>query len=308
MEGIFAKLQTSKGIILLELTYKQTPGTVGNFVALAEGNKKNDYKKDGEPYYNGLSFHRVISDFMIQGGCPLGTGSGGPGYKFDDEFHPDLMHDKAGTLSMANAGPATNGSQFFITHCPTDWLNGKHTVFGYVVEGQDIVNKVTEGDIINSLTIERYGNEAKKWDALKAFENFNSSGEERKKAIEEAAKNALASHTEGMQKTASGLYYKIIKEGSGAKPEKGSKVSVHYKGTLLDGTEFDSSYQRKQPIEFTVGIGQVIAGWDEGILLLNKGAAARLLVPSHLGYGTRGAGGVIPPDTTLIFDVELVDF
>ena len=308
MEGIYAKFQTSKGTILLELTYKQTPGTVGNFVALAEGNKKNDYKKKGEPYYDGLSFHRVISNFMIQGGCPQGTGSGGPGYKFEDEFHPDLSHDKAGTLSMANAGPATNGSQFFITHCPTDWLNGKHTVFGHVVEGQDIVNKVAQGDIINSLTIERYGNEANKWDALKAFEKFNLSDEERKKVTEEALKNVLATLTIGMQKTASGLFYKINKEGSGTKPEKGTKVSVHYKGALLDGTVFDSSYQKKEPIEFKVGIGQVIAGWDEAILLLNKGAAARLVVPSHLGYGAQGAGGVIPPDTTLIFDIELLDF
>ena len=176
MKGIYAKFMTSKGTILIELTYKQTPGTVGNFVALTEGNQENNYKKDGEPYYNGLSFHRVIPDFMIQGGCPQGTGSGGPGYKFDDEFHPDLIHDKPGTLSMANAGPATNGSQFFITHGPTDWLNGKHTVFGYVVEGQDTVNKIVQGDIIDSLIIERHGKEAEEWDALEAFQNFNTSG------------------------------------------------------------------------------------------------------------------------------------
>ena len=308
MEGIYAKFQTTKGAIVLELTYKQTPGTVGNFIALAEGNQKNDHKKEGEPYYNGLSFHRVIPDFMIQGGCPQGTGAGGPGYKFDDEFHPDLKHNKAGTLSMANAGPATNGSQFFITHGPTDWLDGKHTVFGYVVEGQDIVNQVAQGDIIDSLTIERHGKEAQDWDALKAFKSFNSSGEERIKAAQEEAKKALAAHTEGMQETSSGLFYQITKEGSGATPESGSKVTVHYKGTLVDGTLFDSSYQRKEPIEFNVGIGQVIAGWDEGILLLNKGAAARFVIPSHLGYGTQGAGGVIPPDATLIFDVELVNF
>ena len=308
MKGIYAKFMTSKGTILIELTYKQTPGTVGNFVALTEGNQENNFKKDGEPYYNGLSFHRVIPDFMIQGGCPQGTGSGGPGYKFDDEFHPDLIHDKPGTLSMANAGPATNGSQFFITHGPTDWLNGKHTVFGYVVEGQDTVNKVVQGDIIDSLIIERHGKEAEEWDALDAFQKFNTSGEEKKKAKEEAAEKAIVSHTAGMQKTASGLFYKITKEGSGAIPKKGSKVSVHYRGTLLDGTVFDSSYQRKEPIEFTVGIGQVIKGWDEGILLLNKGAGARLVIPSHLGYGAQGAGGVIPPDATLIFDVELINF
>ena len=146
------------------------------------------------------------------------------------------------------------------------------------------------------------------WDALKAFETFNYSGEERKKAAEAAAKKALGSLTEGMEKTTSGLYYKITKEGNGATPEKGAKVSVHYKGTLVDGTVFDSSYQRDQPIEFAVGIGQVIPGWDEGIMLLSKGAGARLVIPSNLAYGSQGAGGVIPPDATLIFDVELVDF
>jgi FKBP-type peptidyl-prolyl cis-trans isomerase len=245
---------------------------------------------------------------MIQGGCPQGTGVGGPGYQFDDEFHPDLKHNKAGTLSMANAGPATNGSQFFITHGPTDWLDGKHTVFGYVVEGQEVVNQVAQGDIIESLTIERHGKEAEQWDANAAFSSFNSSGEERKKAAAEEAKKALAGLTEGMKETPSGLFYNITKEGSGATPEKGAQVAVHYKGTLVDGTVFDSSYQRDEPIKFKVGVGQVIPGWDEGILLLTKGAGARLVIPSHLAYGAQGAGGVIPPDATLIFDVELVDF
>ena len=308
MEGIYAKIETSKGAITLQLTYKETPGTVGNFVSLAEGNQKNEHKNEGEPYYDGLIFHRVIPDFMIQGGCPKGNGVGGPGYQFDDEFHPDLKHNKAGTLSMANAGPATNGSQFFITHGPTDWLDGKHTVFGYVVEGQEVVNQVAQGDIIESLTIERYGKEAEQWDANAAFNIFNSSGEERKKVAAEATKKALSRLTEGMKETPSGLYYKITKEGTGATPEKGAQVAVHYKGTLVDGTVFDSSYQRDEPIQFTVGIGQVIPGWDEGILLLTKGAGARLVIPSHLAYGTQGAGGVIPPDATLIFDIELVDF
>jgi peptidyl-prolyl cis-trans isomerase A (cyclophilin A) len=308
MEGIYAKFETSKGNIVLQLTYDKTPGTVGNFVSLAEGKQKNDHKGEGEPYYDGLKFHRVIADFMIQGGCPQGTGTGSPGYQFDDEFHPELKHNKAGTLSMANAGPGTNGSQFFITHGATDWLDGKHTVFGYVVEGQDVVNDIAQGDTVNALVIERHGAEAQAWDALKAFEEFNSSGETRKKAAKEAAEKAILSLTEGMQKTESGLYYTITKEGTGEHPPKGAKVSVHYRGTLVDGTVFDSSYQRNQPIEFSVGVGQVIPGWDEGILLLKKGAGARFVIPSHLGYGAQGAGGVIPPDATLIFEVELVSF
>ena len=308
MEGIYAKFETSKGIVLLELTYDKTPGTVGNFISLAEGTLKNDHKDVGEPYYNGMKFHRVIADFMVQGGCPQGSGVGGPGYQFDDEFHPDLKHNKPGTLSMANSGPATNGSQFFITHGKTDWLDGKHTVFGYVVEGQDIVNNIVQGDTIDSVTIERHGAAAKEWDALKAFEEFNSSGETQKQSTIDVADKAISTLVKGMKKTVSGLYYTITKEGEGEHPPKGANVSVHYKGTLVDGTVFDSSYQRDQPIEFSVGVGQVIPGWDEGILLLNKGAAARFVIPSHLGYGAQGAGGVIPADATLIFEVELIKF
>ncbi|MGB0316249.1 MAG: peptidylprolyl isomerase [Flavobacteriaceae bacterium] len=308
MNGIYARLNTSKGTILIELTYQQTPGTVANFVGLAEGTQKNEHKKEGTPYYDGLIFHRVIADFMIQGGCPQGSGVGGPGYQFDDEFHPELKHDRAGTLSMANAGPATNGSQFFITHGPTAWLDGKHTVFGYVVEGQEVVDLVAQGDSIESLTIERHGKEAEAWNATEAFHAFISSGEERKKATEKAAQEALSKLTTGMEKTASGLFYKITKAGEGAQPEKGAEVTVHYKGTLVDGTVFDSSYQRKEPIKFSVGVGQVIPGWDEGILLLNKGAAARFVIPSQLAYGAQGAGGVIPPHATLVFEVELVDY
>ena len=308
MEGIYAKFNISKGLILLKLNYKETPGTVGNFVSLVEGTQKNSYKNSGEPYYDGLKFHRVIPNFMIQGGCPQGTGSGGPGYQFDDEFHPDLKHNRKGILSMANAGPGTNGSQFFITHGPTDWLDGKHTVFGYVVEGQDIVNSIEQGDLIESLAIEYHGEAAEKWNAQVAFNEFNASAEARLKAEKNAAHETLVSITSGMKKTESGLFYNITKEGTGLSPSKGSKVSVHYKGSLIDGTVFDSSYQRNEPIEFSVGIGQVIKGWDEGIMLLKKGASARFVIPSDLGYGAQGAGANIPPNSTLIFDVELINF
>jgi FKBP-type peptidyl-prolyl cis-trans isomerase len=306
-DGIYAKFNTSKGVILIKLTHDKTPGTVGNFVGLAEGNLENDIKPQGKPYYDGLKFHRVIPDFMIQGGCPLGTGTGDAGYKFDDEFHPELKHDRPGVLSMANAGPGTNGSQFFITHVPTDWLDNKHTVFGHVVEGQDIVNEIAQGDIIESLEIIRVGEEAEKWNAVEAFRTFEGSREKRIAEQKKMAEEALEKLAAGFDKTASGLRYKMIQKGNGKQAEKGKTVSVHYSGSLENGMVFDSSYKRKQPIEFALGRGQVIEGWDEGIALLQVGDKARFVIPSYLGYGSRGAGGVIPPDATLIFDVELMD-
>ncbi|AIY15121.1 MULTISPECIES: peptidylprolyl isomerase [Cellulophaga] len=305
-DGIYAKFNTSKGEILVKLTHDKTPGTVGNFVALAEGNLENKVKPQGTPYYDGIKFHRVIPDFMIQGGCPQGTGTGDAGYKFDDEFHVDLKHDGPGVLSMANAGPGTNGSQFFITHIATPWLDNKHTVFGNVVEGQDIVDAIQQGDKIESLEIVRVGAEAEAFNAVEAFRTFEGSRE--KRIAEERAKKAaeLDEISAGFEETASGLRYKIIQKGNGKKAEAGMQVSVHYEGSLISGTVFDSSYKRKEPIDFQVGVGQVIKGWDEGICLLQVGDKARFVIPSDLGYGSAGAGGVIPPNATLIFDVELM--
>ena len=306
-DGLYAKFNTTKGEILVALEYQKTPGTVGNFVALAEGNLENEAKSQGTPYYDGLQFHRVIPDFMVQGGCPQGTGTGNPGYKFADEFHPDLKHDTPGVLSMANAGPGTNGSQFFITHIATPWLDGNHTVFGKVVTGQDIVDAIAQGDEITTLEIVKVGAEAEAFKAVEAFRTFEGSREKiiaEAKAAQDAALDKIAA---GFSKTESGLRYQILQEGNGAKAEKGKTVSVHYKGQLADGTVFDSSYKRKEPIDFPLGVGQVIAGWDEGVQLLKIGDKARFVIPSHLGYGSAGAGGVIPPDATLIFDVELMD-
>ena len=306
-EGLYAKFNTSKGEILVALEYKKTPGTVGNFVALAEGNLENNAKPQGKPYYNGLKFHRVIADFMIQGGCPLGKGTGNPGYQFDDEFHPDLKHDVPGVLSMANSGPGTNGSQFFITHIATPWLDGKHTVFGKVKEGQSIVDTIAQDDVLEGIEIISVGDEASNFAAVEAFRTFEGSREKRiaeQKASMEAAMEKLAA---GFDKTESGLRYKVIQNGNGSKAEKGKTVSVHYNGQLVDGTVFDSSYKRNQPFDFPLGLGQVIPGWDEGIQLLKVGDKARFVIPSDLAYGSAGAGGVIPPDATLIFDVELMD-
>ncbi|GAK98225.1 probable peptidyl-prolyl cis-trans isomerase [Nonlabens tegetincola] len=306
-EGLYAKFDTTKGEILVQLHYDKTPGTVGNFVALAEGNLENQAKPQGTPYYDGLKFHRVIPDFMIQGGDPQGTGAGGPGYKFDDEFHPELRHDGPGVLSMANAGPGTNGSQFFITHVETAWLDDKHTVFGKVMEGQDVVDAIEQGDEIKKVSILRQGENAEAFNAVESFRQFEGAARAREEQAKKQAEQELEEIAAGFNKTESGLRYQIINHGEGKQAEKGKTVSVHYKGMLANGKVFDSSYSRNQPIDFPLGMGQVIPGWDEGISLLKVGDKARLVIPSHLGYGASGAGGVIPPNAVLVFDVELMD-
>lgn len=313
MEGIFAKIDTPKGVILIELEYDKTPLTVANFIGLAEGQLENSSKPQGEPYYDGLNFHRVISvangdgqDFMIQGGCPQGSGTGDPGYKFRDEFHKDLKHSVPGILSMANSGPATNGSQFFITHVPTPWLDGKHTVFGKVVEGMDVVMKILQGDKINSITILREGDAAEAFEAKTIFETEIKAIADREKQEIERAEKEMDNLSQGYEKSPSGLRYKILQVGDGEQAKAGQTVKVHYQGKLGDGTLFDSSYKRDRPIEFPLGAGHVISGWDEGISLLKVGDKAQFVIPPHLGYGAVGAGGVIPPNSVLVFDVELL--
>ena len=292
----------NKGEIVLKLEFEKTPLTTANFIALAEGNMKNKKKELGTPYYDGIKFHRVIADFMIQGGCPEGNCMVDPGYKFSDEFHPDLKHDKGGILSMANSGPNTNGSQFFITHKETPWLDGKHSVFGNVVEGMDVVNLIEQNDLMESVTISRKGSKAKSFDAVKVFSDeqtrLSNEAEKKIKIMEEANKKLMKDATI----TESGLGYKMIKEGTGVQASSGKTVSVHYTGKLTDGTKFDSSYDRNQPIEFVLGKGRVIKGWDEGISYLKVGGKATFIIPANLAYGERGAGGVIPPNATLIFE------
>lgn len=315
-DGLYAKFVTSKGDIICRLEYEKTPMTVVNFVGLAEGSKTFTGPKQMATgrYYDGLTFHRVIKDFMIQGGCPLGNGTGGPGYTFPDEFDPTLKHDRPGILSMANAGPGTNGSQFFITHVPTPWLDGKHTVFGQVVSGQDVVNAIEKGDKLNKVEILRIGAKAEEFKTDQAafdrlLQQFREAGEKAAKAKEEKSLTLISKNWPTAITTPSGLKYVLVQEGTGtSKPPKGAVVTAHYTGTLLDGNKFDSSRDREQPFQFPVGVGRVIKGWDEAFLDMKKGEKRILIIPPDLAYGKRGAPGAIPPDATLVFDVELLDF
>ena len=311
--GVYAKMETSKGEMIIQFFDKEAPVTVANFIGLAQGTIENTAKPKGTPYYDGIIFHRVIKDFMIQGGDPTGTGMGDPGYKFDDEKN-DLKHEGKGFLSMANSGPNTNGSQFFITEVSTPWLDGRHTIFGKVIQGLETIDAIAnvekgaqdkpkEDVVINKVTIFTKGEEYQNYNAEKIFNEGKNKIKENNQTLETKKFEQIK---EGMQQTPSGLYYKITKQGEGKRAEKGNVVAVHYSGKLVSGQEFDNSFRRGQPIEFPVGIGQVIRGWDEGILLLKEGDAATFLIPPDLGYGARGAGGVIPPNAWLIFDVELV--
>jgi cyclophilin family peptidyl-prolyl cis-trans isomerase len=354
-EGIFATISTNKGDIKVQLEYQKAPITVANFVALAEGKNTfiTDEKLKRKPFYNGLKFHRVINNFMIQTGDPAGTGAGGTGFAFKDEF-TDLKFDKAGILAMANSGPATNSSQFFITHKDTPWLNGKHTIFGHVIEGMDIVNSIVQGDTIKKVTISRKGRAAKHFNAPKVFANyFSNKAEDAKKqalikienqkkqaALETESKLAydekyatiiaskkdyFATEKATATTTASGLVYKIVQKGSGLKPVDGSTFYFHYAGYFEDGNLFDSSYEDVniaygkydanratqngyQAFPFEAGKKDgMIPGFIEGLSLMSYGDKALMFIPSNLAYGEKGAGGVIPPNTTLIFELEMFE-
>jgi cyclophilin family peptidyl-prolyl cis-trans isomerase len=313
-DGLYARIVTSKGNIVLALEFEKTPLTVANFVGLAEGTKEfNDSKgRTSGRYYDGLTFHRVIADFMIQGGCPLGTGTGGPGCNFPDEFDPSLKHDRPGVLSMANAGPDTNGSQFFITHVPTPWLDGKHSIFGRVVTGQEVVDAIEQGDSIVRIDIIRVGDKAESFATdQKAFDALLAGMEEQKANTEkerlEKEQTIIKIKWPNATRTDSGLMYTVLKEGSGDKPAPGTMVTAHYTGMFIDGRKFDSSIDRDEPIRIPAGTGKVIKGWDEALLDMKKGEKRILIIPPDLGYGNRQRGP-IPPNSTLVFEVELVDF
>lgn len=317
-DGIYADIDTDKGKIIVELFYESTPITVANFVSLTEGtNKEVTDSLSGKRFYDGLPFHRVVPDFMIQGGDILRNGKGTPGYTFEDEFPKDSLgtllyqHDSKGTLSMANSGPNSNGSQFFITHKETPWLDGKHTVFGKVIKGLDIIDSIQQGDEIVSIVIVRKGKNAKEFVPQKAIEDAR----ERKIQAEILAKEkfkkdsllfSLSMEEEKAEVLASGLKILVLDKGHGKRVKEGDNVKVHYKGYFVDGSVFDTSYKRKRPFQFTLGVDRVIEGWTEGIALLNAGDKARFFIPYELAYGAAGYGP-IPAKAKLIFEVEIVE-
>lgn len=334
VDGMYANMETNKGAILLKLEFEKTPITVANFVSLAEGtNKQVVDSLKGKPFYNGLTFHRVIKDFMIQGGDPLGTGKGNPGYKFKDEFPKDeqgnllLKHDKPGTLSMANSGPATNGSQFFITHKETPWLDGKYTVFGNVIKGQSVVDSIAKNDVIEKVEIIKIGKAAKKFKAAKMFSIYMKAQELKEQKIKLVADKTLKKFNENSAKATelpSGLKIYITKTKNGRFPVKGTKVKVNYAGYFSDGRLFDTSMKdvaiannvydeirdnKNGYVPFETQYSseaQLIPGFREGLQQMRVGDKAMLFIPSHLAYGSEGAGDVIPPNTDLVFEIELV--
>lgn len=322
-DGIYARFTTSKGTIICQLEYQKTPMTVGNFVGLAEGNFKVGDKSFSTPFFDGLVFHRVIADFMIQGGDPLGNGSGDPGYKFYDEIDPTLKHTGPGILSMANSGPNTNGSQFFITHKETSWLDGKHTVFGHVTSGPDVVNAIAQNDTMQKVEIIRVGREAQKWNAQAAFDGVFIT-RKAQEAAEEAATAQIAAMSEEQYKTfmydevktiypkakqsATGLVYVILEDGkSNNVVAEGKKVSLHYTGTFRrGGKKFDSSKDRNAPMDFEYKVQRMIPGFEEGITYIKEGGKILLFIPYYSAYGKQGRPGAIPAYADLVFEIELL--
>lgn len=347
-DGLYAEIETSKGSVLVELDYQKVPVTVANFVTLAEG--KNEFvtkEFKGKPFYDGLKFHRVISklngdseDFMVQTGDPLGDGSGDAGYKCKDEF-TDLRHDKSGILSMANSGPNTNSSQFFITLVPTPWLDGKHSVFGCVVgDGMAIVNNIIKDDVIKTVTIIRKGEAVKKFDAVKVFNDYYKSETENQKkqaAIEAQMKKEYDAKykivkdqkviffnelKKAATRTSSGFKFTITQKSNGNKPKDGETISIEYAGFLEDGTLFDTSspevakqfgkFDEQRAMQngysalpYVMGSNRMIPGFVEGLSKLKLGEKAVFFIPFNLGYGEQGAGNVIPPNANLIFEVAI---
>ena len=308
-DGLFARITTNRGDIVLRLEYQKTPLTVCNFVALAEGKMT---AARGKPFYNGLTFHRVINNFMIQGGCPLGNGTGGPGYRFPDEIDSSLRHSGPGVLSMANAGPGTNGSQFFITHLATPWLDGKHTVFGQVVQGQNVVNAIQQGDRIERISIIRNGPGANAFKADQAafdalLQNAASADAAKLKAQRDADIAQVEKKYPNAVLQASGLRWIVQKTGTGPKPTSGSTVTANLKGMLLSGQYFANTDLSGGAQDLPVGVGRIaVSGLEAALMDMTAGEKRTVIIPPELAYGERGVDNAIPPNSFVVFEIELL--
>ena len=308
-DGLYARLDTAKGEILIQLEYKRAPLTVGNFVGLAEG--RMDASK-GKKYFDGQSFHRVVAGFVIQSGDPKGDGTGGPGYEFPNEISNDLKYDAEGVVGMANAGPNTNGSQFFITMRAVPELDGGYTVFGKVVQGMDIAKKIVQGDKLLKVRILRNGSDARAFKADQAA--YDSRLAPLTASMKKAADDKRATDIAAIRQRwpdlvpdSDGIYQKTIKAGSGPTPAAGQTVSVAYKGMLVNGQVFDQSDFHGGPVDFQVGVGKIIPGWDKVVMEMKKGEKRMIVIPPELAYGSRGTpGGPIAPDSFLASEVELI--
>ena len=310
-DGLYAELETTRGTIMIELAYEKAPLTVTNFVGLAEGTIDSS-APEGEPFYDGLSFHRVVEDFVVQTGDPNGDGSGGPGYRFPNEIDQSLTHGSAGVVSMANSGPDTNGSQFFITKNAAPWLDGQYSVFGEVVEGQDVVDSIEEGDTLETVKIIRKGEAATDFETDQAaFDDRLAELEEKRREDQRRTVAQQLSYVDrnwpDAEDAGEGMRYIIEEEGSGPSPEAGDTVAVHYTGYLLNGMPFESTREQEEPVEFTLGEESIIEGWERTLLDMRVGEERRAIIPPNLAYGSRGARDIIPPNSFIVLDVELVD-
>lgn len=308
-DGIYAELQTGKGNIVIDLKYEQVPLTVTNFIGLAEGSIEHS-EGDG-PFYDGLTFHRVEEDFVIQGGDPAGDGTGGPGYRIPTEINQSLRHDGAGVVAMANSGPNRNGSQFYITLQATPWLDGNYSIFGEVAQGQDVVAEIEKGDVIETVRIIRRGEEAQNFPVNQ--ERFDELLAARRSEIEEQQAAAIQSQQAYIERNwpdaremESGIRYVIEAEGSGEKPGDGDTVQVRYTGSLLNGMPFESTANQNEPAEFRLGEVRTIPGWEATIRDMRPGEERTAIIPPDLAFGDRGRQGIIPPNSFLVFEVELV--
>jgi cyclophilin family peptidyl-prolyl cis-trans isomerase len=339
-DGVYAEFITNKGTFVAKLHNEQTPLTVANFVALAEGtNEMVDSTYKGKPFYDGLIFHRIIKDFMIQGGDPKGDGSGNPGYRFPDEIVDSLKHNKKGILSMANSGPGTNGSQFFITLKETPWLDGRHTVFGEIVKGQEVVDSLGNVattkpgdkpiDVVTLQKVNIINTSNSKISSFKVeMEKIELAKKEKETRVAKIAEETAAAFEElkgQAEELPSGVKIYFNHKGDGPKPNEGDKILMNYAGYLSNGSLFDSNIRETEekfemlnpdkiarngyaptPSDYSVE-AKLIPGFREGLLALSVGDTATIFIPSHLAYGEQGAGQVIPPNSDLIFELSITE-